>query len=161
VFDINNATLHGLLPCAELSWVLTYQAVPAIATRRSSSSSSPSSSTTATGDGSGGVHAPNALGLDAADGPLVLVLLSAFWHDAADDARVDAAARRLVARVRRAAARRGLARAWIYLNYAAPWQDPIAGYGAANRRRLQDISRRYDPHGVFQKNVPGGFKLFR
>jgi hypothetical protein len=35
----------------------------------------------------------------------------------------------------------------------------IEGYGAANVAFLRDVSRKYDPLGVFQKLVPGGFKL--
>ncbi|KAK1086311.1 hypothetical protein LTR48_003687, partial [Friedmanniomyces endolithicus] len=48
---------------------------------------------------------------------------------------------------------------YLYLNYAAPWQKPIAGYGAANVANLMAVSRKYDPLQVFQKQVPGGFKL--
>ena len=48
---------------------------------------------------------------------------------------------------------------WVYLNYAAEWQDPIGSYGAANVGRLMSVSRRYDPTGVFQELVKGGFKI--
>lgn len=47
-----------------------------------------------------------------------------------------------------------------YLNYAASFQDPMTGYGSTIKERLQNISRKYDPKGFFQTNVPGGFKLF-
>jgi hypothetical protein len=46
------------------------------------------------------------------------------------------------------------------MNYAAPWQDPIAGYGNEVRRRMQLASAKYDPMGVFQEQVPGGFKVY-
>jgi hypothetical protein len=48
---------------------------------------------------------------------------------------------------------------YLYLNYAASWQDPINSYGPASVANLQAVSRKYDPSGVFQKQVPGGFKL--
>ncbi|KAI0006957.1 hypothetical protein F4779DRAFT_643667 [Xylariaceae sp. FL0662B] len=32
--------------------------------------------------------------------------------------------------------------------------------GAENRQKLRDVSKKYDPDGLFQKGVPGGFKLF-
>lgn len=47
-----------------------------------------------------------------------------------------------------------------YLNYADVYQDPIGSYGKKVKARLQDVSTRYDPEGVFQKQVPGGFKVF-
>ena len=36
---------------------------------------------------------------------------------------------------------------------------PIAGYGEENVEILQKVSRKYDPEGVFQRLVSGGFKL--
>lgn len=47
-----------------------------------------------------------------------------------------------------------------YLNYAYKTQQPIQGYGAASVAKLQAASKKYDPYQVFQKLVPGGFKLF-
>ena len=48
---------------------------------------------------------------------------------------------------------------YLYLNYAASFQDPIAGYGNASVSMLQAVSKKYDPDQLFQKQVPGGFKL--
>ena len=53
----------------------------------------------------------------------------------------------------------GTARDYIYLNYAYPKQDPIRTYGAENVRLLKNAAAKYDPKGVFQKLVPGGFKV--
>ena len=102
----------------------------------------------------------NALGLDPRDGALVLCLLALTWDSPADDARVERVACRLDADIVRLAKARGLWNGWVYLNYAAEWQDPIGGYGLQNKAKLRAASRNYDPRGVFQKNVPGGFKLF-
>ena len=46
-----------------------------------------------------------------------------------------------------------------YLNYADASQDVVARYGTENVRRMQAVSRAYDPDGVFQIRVPGGFKI--
>ncbi len=46
------------------------------------------------------------------------------------------------------------------MNYAWIDQDPIVSYNAENKGRLQQVSKKYDPEGVFQKGCPGGFKLF-
>jgi hypothetical protein len=48
---------------------------------------------------------------------------------------------------------------YLYMNYASPYQNPIGGYGAANQARLNAISKKYDPTGVFQTLQPGYFKL--
>jgi hypothetical protein len=47
-----------------------------------------------------------------------------------------------------------------YLNYADVSQDPFSSYGKRNKAHLEAVSERYDPKKVFQKGVPGGFKLF-
>lgn len=47
-----------------------------------------------------------------------------------------------------------------YLNYAYKTQEPIKGYGHANVAKLKAASKKYDPAGVFQKLVPGGYKLW-
>ncbi|KAJ2991354.1 hypothetical protein NUW58_g2545 [Xylaria curta] len=46
-----------------------------------------------------------------------------------------------------------------YLNYADASQDVVAGYGTENVLRMQAVSHAYDPDGVFQKRIPGGFKV--
>lgn len=48
---------------------------------------------------------------------------------------------------------------WNYLNYAHGVQDPIAGYGDANIKKLKKVSKKYDPKGVFQELRQSGFKL--
>lgn len=46
-----------------------------------------------------------------------------------------------------------------YLNYAASWQNPISGYGAATVAEMRSTAKKYDPQGFFQKVVTGGYKL--
>jgi hypothetical protein len=54
------------------------------------------------------------------------------------------------------AAALGVAHPHLYLNYAAPWQRPIAGYSDEAVRFLRATSEKYDPDGVFQRHVPPG-----
>ena len=54
---------------------------------------------------------------------------------------------------------RGTFESWIDLNHADTTQDPIASYGTVSQAKLIALSKKYDPHGVFQRLVPGGFKL--
>jgi hypothetical protein len=102
----------------------------------------------------------NMLGLEDAKDALVLCLISATWDTAAQDASVSSVAKKLHDRIVAEAKSKGLWHRWIYLNYADKWQDPISGYGAANREKLQRVARKYDPEGFWQRKVPGGFKLF-
>jgi len=46
-----------------------------------------------------------------------------------------------------------------YMNYADSSQDVLASYGKENVQKMFEVSRRYDPEGIFQKRVPGGFKI--
>jgi hypothetical protein len=68
--------------------------------------------------------------------------------------------KKFIAQTEQAGEKMGLLSPYIYLNYAATWQDPLDGYGAAVKSELWEVSEKYDPEGVFQKQVPGGFKLF-
>ena len=36
---------------------------------------------------------------------------------------------------------------------------PLESYGKANVQLLRNVSAKYDPQGVFQYMVPGGFKI--
>ncbi|KAI5857322.1 FAD binding domain-containing protein [Durotheca rogersii] len=50
---------------------------------------------------------------------------------------------------------------FVYLNYAYGFQDPVGSYGAENIQHIRDVAAKYDPTGVFQKRIPGGFKISR
>lgn len=46
-----------------------------------------------------------------------------------------------------------------YMGYAASFQDPLGSYGVKSLDLMRAVSKKYDPDQVFQKLVPGGFKL--
>ena len=142
VFDIANTLLEPLKPKPGLRYAMAYQAIPTSVMSRSFAS--------------GG----NALGLDPDDGNLVLIFLDISWKKSTDDEIMKKQARSFLKQVETLAADSGMLHRWKYLNYAAQWQDPIAGYGHESREKLRDVTRKYDPHGVFQTQVPGGYKLF-
>jgi hypothetical protein len=48
---------------------------------------------------------------------------------------------------------------WEYLNYADFTQDPLSTYGEENVKFLKKVATKYDPDGVFQTRMPGGFKI--
>lgn len=102
----------------------------------------------------------NALGLGDRDGrPLLIAQLTMKWTDAADDDVIDRVSRALIAAVQRDVGALGALDPFLYINYAAAWQDPFAGYGEASLERLRRVRREYDPRGVFTELVPGGYKL--
>lgn len=101
----------------------------------------------------------NCTGLDPADGPLVSVLLLLYWKNDSDDEAILKVTRGILETIERDAASRGQAVPFVYLNYAFDFQDPIGSYGPKNQNLLRETSKKYDPEGLFQKGVPGGFKL--
>lgn len=101
----------------------------------------------------------NVLGLTS-DEPLVTVLLLTYWKNREDDQKIMATLQEALTDIGKDADARGQRVPYVYLNYTSKFQDPFTSYGEGNKKFLQEISRKYDPEGLFQKNVPGGFKLF-
>lgn len=46
-----------------------------------------------------------------------------------------------------------------YLNYSDISQDPLRTYGESSVKKMQEVAFKYDPTGIFQTRVPGGFKI--
>ncbi|KAI7490013.1 hypothetical protein KC351_g913 [Hortaea werneckii] len=101
----------------------------------------------------------NALGLSSEEGPLLLLNIAFWWNEASDDARVLQACQNIVDNTLAYAAERGLAKEYLYMNYASQYQKVVPSYGAANHAKLVQVARKYDPSGVFQRLQPGYFKL--
>lgn len=101
----------------------------------------------------------NVLGLEAEE-PLVSVLLLTYWKHKKDDDAIMSVLQRTLGDIEKDAEARSQRVPYVYLNYASKFQDPFTSYGEANKKFLQEVSRKYDSEGLFQKNVPGGFKLF-
>ena len=102
----------------------------------------------------------NALGLEDVNDPLVLCLLSVTWAQAKDDAIINSVTQTLIEKIDQATRTAGVFHRSKYLNYAAPFQNPITSYGPDSKAQLRAVSKKYDPEGFFQVGVSGGFKLF-
>ena len=90
--------------------------------------------------------------------PIVVAQLTGTWKDSKDTAAIEAIALALISDIDTAARTDDLQTGYIYLNYAHAGQNV---FGQGKRREwLQEMSKRYDPEGIFQRCVPGGFKLF-
>lgn len=48
---------------------------------------------------------------------------------------------------------------YYYMNYADGTQDVLGSYGEESVQMALEVARKYDPTGVFQRRVVGGFKL--
>ncbi|KAH8804486.1 hypothetical protein F5884DRAFT_883984 [Xylogone sp. PMI_703] len=97
----------------------------------------------------------NVLGIVPENGALVVIALLWCWENAEHDKTILDAAASFMQRVEAAATDRGTFHRYIYLNYAAPEQDIYGSYGKENRKRLLDISGKYDPEQIFSKLRPG------
>ncbi|KAF4253736.1 hypothetical protein KXX29_005877 [Aspergillus fumigatus] len=93
------------------------------------------------------------------DDALLILSFSVYWRRADDDKRVYASIRETIEKIDAFATANGTDHPFRYLNYCAQWQRPMEGYGEENLRFLTEVSRKYDPDGLFQKGCTGGFKL--
>lgn len=142
-FEIARESVPELDGVENLSWAFTFQPVPTIITSVAQS------------------RGGNSLGLDPErDGNVMNVLVSVSWDAEAEDVLIEEQVKAVLARAKSEAVAMGVFNRCEYLNYAAGWQDPIAGYGEDVKKGLQGVSREYDPRSVFQRLVPGGFKVF-
>ncbi|KXT18029.1 hypothetical protein AC579_4593 [Pseudocercospora musae] len=102
----------------------------------------------------------NSLGFDPEEEvPLVNLCIQTSWAGAEFDDLVVSTIREAIEKANELAKEYGVDSDWLYLNYSEEWQDPIPGYGE-EVEILRMVSREYDPEGVFQRQVPGGFKLW-
>ena len=88
------------------------------------------------------------------------VIFTVNWQDRRDDDFINELTRRTIDQIDAFATTHKPSHPFRYLNYCDEWQRPFAGYGEDNWQFLQEVSRRYDPMGFFQKGCLGGFKLW-
>ncbi|KAK6223276.1 hypothetical protein LQW54_000393 [Pestalotiopsis sp. IQ-011] len=101
----------------------------------------------------------NAMNIPPSDGPLFVILINPIWNFAKDDDRILKTVGALVDDLRSIASEKGLLHRYIFTNYGFQADEIISGYGEESVSKLRETSKKYDPEGMFQKGVPGGFKL--
>ena len=139
-FDVCNNTLYDFDVPHGVFWDLAFEPLP----------------TEFVSHGAG----TNSLGTSPSDGNSMILLISSLWPDTASNAEVHAKASELISRLNGAALSMGMQRPFRYANYADYTQAPFRSYGQSNYESLRRTARKYDPKGVFQEKVPGGFKLY-
>ncbi|KAL7919866.1 hypothetical protein ACQKWADRAFT_300271 [Trichoderma austrokoningii] len=101
----------------------------------------------------------NALGIKPEDTHLIDISLLWRWTDIRHDGRISQVADQFVEKVEKAARAQGTFHRYQYLNYAAGHQDVYSSYGEENKKRLLEISEKYDPDGLMPKLRPGIIQL--
>lgn len=124
-----------------MSWIFSYEPLPTLFTKHSAE------------------RGGNVLGLNRTQDNLVLMMLAPRWTSANDDAAMNNAAVNWVTEIQQLTVFLGTDNSFLYLNYADGWQHPLGSYGKANVQFMKQVAEKYDPNGVFQKLVPGGFKI--
>jgi len=88
-----------------------------------------------------------------------LINVCLYWKNSEDDEIVLQAQTNIINKSVTLDKQMGLHHPYIFQNYARNDQDVFAGYGLENRKRLQEIQKKYDPDGVFSRLQPGYFKV--
>ena len=144
LYSAFNTSIASIAHVIGISWSITLEPIPKAFLQASASQ--------------GG----NVLGLPTSPRGNALVLCdSSFtWTNENDTAVVRRAGLKLLDDIIKNAEQLGTYNRWIDVNHADSTQDPISSFGWANQAFLQGVSRKYDPAQVFQRKVPGGFKVF-
>jgi hypothetical protein len=107
----------------------------------------------------------NSLGFAASETDDVKKLISLqilFFFDNDDASNgLNSALEEFISIFNRLAEEENLKHDYIYLNYAGWFQDVFGSYGKDELKSLKKTAKKYDPKGFFQKQLTGGFKLFK
>ncbi|KAL7934398.1 hypothetical protein V8C35DRAFT_302486 [Trichoderma chlorosporum] len=103
----------------------------------------------------------NMFGLTPGKTDDVLIDMTAAYNNESDDALVESVINDIVNQQRAFLNSTGYLLDFIYLNYADISQNVLSTWGNNSLAKLQAVSKKYDPNGVFQKQSPGGYKLFK
>ncbi|KAL4941787.1 hypothetical protein BDV06DRAFT_235818 [Aspergillus oleicola] len=101
----------------------------------------------------------NVLGLDRMNSDHLLLLLFLAWDNEADDTLFHDTGYGIIDNLTSYTEKVGAHSEYIYMNYAGKEQNVLKGYGEDNLQFLRRVAETYDPLGVFQTQVPGGFKV--
>ncbi|KAF2281160.1 FAD-binding domain-containing protein [Westerdykella ornata] len=103
----------------------------------------------------------NSLGLDPKITDYVMATVTAVYtNERRNGRKVRLAIRNMVDGQEKMLRKKGIYLPFKYVNYADESQEAIASYGDEVVGRLRRVSRKFDVGQVFQRRVPGGFKLW-
>jgi hypothetical protein len=99
-------------------------------------------------------------GLAGSGGPLICAVIAFATNDDKHNATFIQAQEEYLYQVTEEAKRNNVSHPFLYMNYAAQFQDVITSYGAENVEFLRRVAAAYDPDQIFQRLVRGPFKLY-
>ncbi|KAI0903589.1 hypothetical protein F4823DRAFT_568547 [Ustulina deusta] len=141
VWSIHNESISSIVNITEVAWSLTLEPITA--------------SLAAASEARGG----NVMGIEVPSEGLILTLGSFSFRSACDYSYMNQQVEKLLKDIEDVAKRNRVYNSFIDLNHAKSSQDVMKSYGADNYAFLKKTAERYDPDQVFQKLMPGGFKL--
>lgn len=101
----------------------------------------------------------NVLGMERFTENFVMYQSYLLWSEAKDDELFIGLGKKLTDGIQKFAVDKGTAVEYLYLNYADKDQSPLSAYGADKVAFMKKVAKKYDPLGVYQRLLPGGFKL--
>ena len=101
----------------------------------------------------------NVLGLDRYKDNNIIFLLDVAWNGTEFDEAIRRLADRVMTNLTTYLHKERALKDFQYINYSFQDQDPLGGYGRTALNKIKAASEKYDPSQVFQRLVPGGFKL--
>jgi hypothetical protein len=99
------------------------------------------------------------MGMGASTPDLTIWLALWQWTDPADDAKVAALAAQQYKTADGIASNLGTKHPFLYANYANALQNPYQTFQGDAVSKLKAASTKYDPQGIFQTLLPGGYKI--
>jgi hypothetical protein len=94
-------------------------------------------------------------------GPLYNVMLSPSWQLSADDDRIRLGVDRILATSWAMTSEKGRVQDSVFSNHAYCEGNVFQSNGENTLAAPEDLSRKYDPSGIFKRTYPGGFRLGR
>ena len=101
----------------------------------------------------------NLFGLQAGKTDDVMIDMTSAYTNKADDSLVAQVLTDVVNQQKQLLKKSNYLIDFLYLNYADISQPVLQSWGSSNVNKLKAASKKYDPSGVFQTQVPGGFKI--
>jgi hypothetical protein len=104
------------------------------------------------------INDPNGMGIDAEaelHKELLIIIISVYWHQADQTDRFNKVIQDAMEQIEKAAIEENVLHPYKYSNYAAWWQDPPKSWGSKAMNNLKEVSLKYDPNGLFQKQGVG------
>ncbi|TGJ77603.1 hypothetical protein E0Z10_g10666 [Xylaria hypoxylon] len=141
VWSIHNKSIASIVDIADISWSLTLEPLTA--------------SLAAASAARGG----NVMNVEVPPEGLILTLGSFSFSSACNYSYMNKEVDKLLKDIEHAAKKNGVYNPFIGLNHAKGSQDVMKSYGADSYAFLKQTAKKYDPDQVFQKLMPGGFKL--